>query len=226
MKLPAIPEAKTVTTEHAAAFAAQVVTWAQTVRDIDALKDTKERVAAVESYLRRRHEAAAAEFAKADRKLEWRIGQLLPPKRQGARSDLTCPSEDKFPRQRANQFRKIAEHADAGEPEVLAAIERGASRADVLRATKQAEADAFVAEARSEARAINARFASRVGDRNENRDASRQRGELARLCDDLAALPGAKAFLRRHHKHLTDQDRQRVTSAHAWLDALLSEWSE
>lgn len=136
--LPVIPDARSVGVEQAAALARQIEAWADTTDDVAALEDARAKVAAIETYLRRKHEDASTEIARADRRLEIRIGEILgpPPGRGGdRRSDgIKAPrgfDPSPLPPQRASQFRKMA--AAASEPEVAEAVERGASRAEVLR---------------------------------------------------------------------------------------------
>jgi hypothetical protein len=139
----AIPDASSVSVEQASQVAAQIEAWCSTVDDVAQLEDARAKVAAIETYLRRTHASAAVEIARADRKLEVRIGSLLaPPAHGGDRHSDSFKSghghEASVPRQRATEFRKMAEAADV--PEVAAAIDAGASRSEVLRQAAVAEA--------------------------------------------------------------------------------------
>jgi hypothetical protein len=224
----AIPDAATVTVESAARWAAMVGAWADSTDDLDALQDRRAAVQAFENYMRRRNEAVSAEIGKAARKLDLRVAALLPPASEtnGRRLDLSPAGERspaaEIPRQDRYRLRKM--HAHRNEPAVAEAIERGASRNEVLRATEAAKAEAFAAEARADAKRINERFAHRVGDPAENRDASRQRGEFRRLCNDLAELPVGAAFIERHRRYLTEDYIHIARRAHAWLGETIAAW--
>lgn len=225
----AIPDAESVTVEQAAKLAAQIERWADATDDIAELQDARAKVEAIELYMRRRHEGAASEIGRAARKLGLRVGQLLGPPPGRGNINEESHAWDSVPKNDRHRLRKIAAHAH--EPAVADAIERGTSQAEVLRATQQATADAKrnaieaeLAEGKAEAKRINERFADRVGDPVENRDASRQRGELSRLCNDLAALPAARAFIKRHRKYLTEEHIERARQARQWLDALITQW--
>lgn len=118
--------------DRVATMAAAIEVWAVDCDDIAQLEEARAKVAAIEAYLRKQNKAAAEELGRADRLLEARIGELLGEKEQGKRTDLaTCPREDKLPRQRANEFRQIAEYKD--HPEVAPLIQSGQSRRRVLR---------------------------------------------------------------------------------------------
>lgn len=140
-----IPDPQRIEVEQAAAVALQIEAWAETIDDVDALEWARARVSAIETYLRRRGEDAAAEIARADRKLEARIGLLLGPAKVGSNqyTEPSLASDGSLSLNQRHQFRKIAEHAD--EPEVAAAIGRGASRAEVLRTIQRVE-DADIAD--------------------------------------------------------------------------------
>jgi hypothetical protein len=149
--LPSIPAPSAISVEQVTALAAAIEVWAETVDDVDALEAARAQVAAIETYLRRRHDAAAAEIARANRKLEVRVGQLLGEARNGGDRRSTdfssldselksVPKDDRY------RLRQIAAHAD--EPAVAEAIERGASRAEVLRTIQRGEVQAQVDDGR------------------------------------------------------------------------------
>lgn len=220
--LPAIPDARGVTVEQATALAAQIETWAATTEDVAALEDAQAKVAAIEQYLRRRHEAAATEMAKATRRLELRIGVLLGPPIAAHRppAGVTPPrGSSGLATQRESQFRRMAAFAE--DPDVARAVESGASRAEVLRAATKADLRAQIEERRDEIDAFNAKF----GDFDEAAAADdvRQLGELRRLCRDLAALPNPAEFVA-HHRFLKEAHITGAEAAYAWLDALITTW--
>lgn len=131
--VPANPAAMDV--DRASEIATKIEAWAITCDDLDALREARARVAAVESYLAKRHKDASKEMARADRKLEARIGELLP-REQGKRTDLMQPDNlagtpAKLSRTERREFRQIAEYQD--HPEVKPLIEQGQSRRRVLR---------------------------------------------------------------------------------------------
>lgn len=136
----ALPDPKTVDLAQAADLAKSIVAWADTTTDLDALAEAQAKLQAIEAYLRKRNDQAAKQIAKADRRLEVRIGQLLAPpavpgtKSAGQSATVHGQTPPAIPRQRASEFRKMAAHAE--EPAVEQAIEAGESRAEVLRRTK------------------------------------------------------------------------------------------
>ncbi|HYH73342.1 MAG TPA: hypothetical protein VD764_08980 [Nocardioides sp.] len=147
--LPSLPAPSAVSVEQVAALAAAIETWAEAIDDVDALEEARAQVAAIETYLRRRHNAASADIARADRRLEVRIGTLLAPPRQGRRTDIngdTSSGTKKLNPGRENEFRRIAAHAD--DLAVAEAIERGASRSEVLRTIQRGEVQAQVDDGR------------------------------------------------------------------------------
>lgn len=230
----AIPDASTVTVERARVLAGQVANWSQTVDDVDALEDARAKLAAIETYLRRRAESASAEIARANRELEIRIGELLGRAKdtQGRRTDLSPAGEkstgSELSRNQRSQFRKMAERKD--EPAVKAAVEKGAPRAEVLRKVAQVEAAEKAAEvereidtARREQRELMDRLQPQGFDPEEDRRLIRQRGALARICREVAELGDPADFVAGNH-----QFRDRLLAiaidaraAHAWLGAYL-----
>jgi hypothetical protein len=58
----------------------------------------------------------------------------------------------------------------------------------------------------------------------ENNDAVRQRGEFARLCRDLAALPPPARFIERHDGKLRADHIEAARAAQAWLAEFFTEW--
>jgi len=61
-------------------------------------------------------------------------------------------------------------------------------------------------------------------DMDEDRMA--QRGQFARLCRDLVALPSPAEFVARHGDHLTDRHRTAAADAWRWLDQFLATQEE
>jgi hypothetical protein len=58
----------------------------------------------------------------------------------------------------------------------------------------------------------------------ENADQVRQRGELTRLCRDLAALPPPAQFIERHDGKLRADHIEPARAALAWLTEFVREW--
>ena len=146
MSLLAIPEPGTVDLDRARDLAASVVAWAEQCDDITELEEARAKVAAIETYLRRRGEAVAAEIATADRKLEVRIGALLGPAKVG-RPETSVATDGSLSQDNRHEFRKMAEHQDV--PEVADAINNGASRREVLTRIKthrQRQADQAITD--------------------------------------------------------------------------------
>jgi N6-adenosine-specific RNA methylase IME4 len=135
-----MPEPATVESAQAATLAARVVCWADTIDDVAALDDARARLAAIEQYLKRRDGCVAAELARATRMVEVRIGQVLGPAELGRNQhseDLFAIKSSDMPHRVRHDFRMMAAHAD--DPAVADAIEKGASRAEVLRVCHRAE---------------------------------------------------------------------------------------
>ena len=143
----AIPDPATVDLDRARDLAAAVVAWAEECDDLAALEDARAKVAAIETSLRRRGEAVAAEIATADRKLEMRIAAVHGPAQVGGdrkSPQIKSRASDLIPKQRLHEFRKMLDHEDV--PEVADAINNGASRREVLRRIDQHHLDAELAE--------------------------------------------------------------------------------
>lgn len=126
--VPANPAALDV--DRASEIATKIEQWASTCDDFDALREARARVAAVESYLAKRHKDASREMARADRKLEARIGVLIGPATTG-RPKTSIVNDVSLTKDERHQFRQIAEYQD--HPEVAPLIEQGQSRRRVLR---------------------------------------------------------------------------------------------
>lgn len=144
MSLLAIPDPASVDLDRARDLASSIVTWAEECDDLTALEDARAKVAAIETYLRRRGEAVAAEIATADRKLEVRIATVMGPHpgHGPGRAGVNDSARGTIPPNRLHEFRQMAEHQDV--PEVADAINNGASRREVLgriKTHRQREAD-------------------------------------------------------------------------------------
>lgn len=216
MSLLAIPEPATVDLDRARDLATAVMAWAEECDSIDELEDARAKVAAIETYLRRRGEAVAAEIAAADRRLEVRIGALLGPRSQGERSDLsgTSPHEGKLPSQRASEFRRMAEHAD--DPDVNGAIDNGASRRQVLDLIDQARAD------RQAIRDLN-NLAPEGHDPDADKARAHRTETVFMAAEELVALgdpSNVVADLRDFHAPY----RADVAAAADWLNRFLDAW--
>lgn len=109
----AIPE-PTALVQSPDALCSQVEAWADTVDSVDQLNDAKARMQAIDTYLARTSTTGRQRVAATLRRLEVRIGQLLgPPPGPGTRTDKEPASANAgLHRNQANDFRKMAEHAD------------------------------------------------------------------------------------------------------------------
>lgn len=128
----AIPEPRAITLDQVPALAAMIEAFVATCDDVEILTDYEARLAALATYLRGKDELAALE--RAHRMLEARIGELLPPAAQHGgdrRSERSSPRTDLIPKQRAGEFRQMAEWQ--GNPDVAALIDKGAPRRQILR---------------------------------------------------------------------------------------------
>ncbi len=140
MTTVAIPDPSSVDLERAHGLAQSVIEWAGSCEDVSELEDARAKVAAIETYLRKRDAQAAAALAAADRKLEARIGDLIGEPVVGSHS--SADEGGTLTKDQRHQFRQIAQHQDV--PEVAAAIDKGESRSSVLgkiKAHKQKKAE-------------------------------------------------------------------------------------
>lgn len=140
--LLAIPDPQSVDLERAHGLAQSVIEWAGSCEDVAELEDARAKVAAIETYLRKRDAQAAAALAAADRKLEARIGDLLGDAHPAGADLRGSAANDPLTKDQRHEFRQIAQHQDI--PEVADAIEKGESRASVLgkiKAHKQKKAE-------------------------------------------------------------------------------------
>lgn len=135
----AIPQPETLDLSQIPDLAERTIAKAPDVEHIEVLIETLAQTAMISAYLRRRDRDARRQLARADRALEVRIGELLGPTQQGQRTDLepTCPGEDKLARQRASEFRLMADHKD--DPAVAEAVSAGESRSKILRLIRDRE---------------------------------------------------------------------------------------
>lgn len=112
--LPAIPEPQSASLPALLDACEAVVQWAEMCEDIGTVREVYDKFAAIAEYLTRRD--AAREAAATMRRLEVRIGQLLPSE-QGRRTDLELPSRDEevhtartFRDDEKAAFRQMAAH--------------------------------------------------------------------------------------------------------------------
>lgn len=123
--------------------------WAATCNSVPELEDASNRLAAVDHYLKRTSTEGRARVAAAMRRLEVRIGQLLPPKGEGRgrRTDLhetsSCMDEEVgLNKDRRAEFRQMAEHPEVVEQVIAESTDaKPASRRSVVDRIKQAKAN-------------------------------------------------------------------------------------
>lgn len=149
----AIPEPSLFPVDKAADFADTVERWTPLQTDPDVVVQAQRELAAIEAYLRKKHEGASTEIARATRRLEIRIGELLGPAQHGG-DRRESPAQEQVPEgnlppgtaaaatkattpKARTEFRKMAAAKD--EPEVAAAVDAGASRAEVVRRAEQVQ---------------------------------------------------------------------------------------
>jgi hypothetical protein len=141
-----IPKPNEVDLNDIPSIAREVEAWANRVDDLDVLENWRAGLGALEGFLRRKHDAAAADIARAARKLELRVSELLPPAEMGrprSNSKTSLASEvSVIPKDDRYKLRKMGAHRD--EPAVIDAIERGASQREVLRTIDRVKADKVV----------------------------------------------------------------------------------
>jgi len=112
----------------------------------------------------------------------------------------------------------LAERVHAGKMSVNAAAKEVARRelAPIIKAQREQD--------RRELQALADEINPPGSDPVENADPVRQRGELTRLCTDLAALPPPAQFIARHDGMLRSSHLEPARAAHEWLTAFLAEW--
>lgn len=113
--------------------------WAQATDSIPEIRDATNRLAAIDEYLARTSTEGRSRVAAAMRRLEVRIGELLPAQ-QGQRTDL-FPDKKKshgIATTQRHEFRQMAAHPEAVEEAIAASDdEHPASRSKVMQAIKQ-----------------------------------------------------------------------------------------
>ena len=133
---PAIPTSPSPAQVDATCEA--IETWAQECDDIPTIKETADRLAAVDAYLARTSTEGRNRVAAAQRRLEVRIGQLLmlKPWAKGGRGKLSDATEGLSADERTD-FRAMGEDSDTVE-EVIASSsdEKSASRRKVVKEIK------------------------------------------------------------------------------------------
>lgn len=115
---------------------ASVEAWAEECTDIPALRDTANKLAALDEYLVRTSTDGRARVAAAMRRLETRIGSLLPDREN--HGPATRNHDDGFHRQQESDFRQMAAHPEVVEDEIeQSSDDAPASRRKVVEAIKQ-----------------------------------------------------------------------------------------
>jgi hypothetical protein len=105
INLPAIPEPSAVDIAAVRPFCEQLTLWAQTVEDAEALNDAKDRLTAIRDYMRKRSTEGQQDLNAALRRIEVRIGQLLPPPRRHSK----VPTGGIIAKNQATAARKMAQ---------------------------------------------------------------------------------------------------------------------
>lgn len=123
----------------------RVETWAESATSIPELRDAGNKLAAISEYLELTSTEGRARVAAAQRRIEVRIGQLLPSE-QGRRTDRELPHRDEevplSPQQKAD-FRRMASDPDEVEAQIAASTDDApASRRKVTEAIKNKNAPA------------------------------------------------------------------------------------
>lgn len=161
--LPALPDPSGLDLAAVANLGALLVVWAEETTDVAAVRDAAARWSAITEYVRRTSREGVAEAEAALRRLEVRIGRLMPPVAETngrpLDRDLKAMSHDE-----RHDLRALAEHADVVE-EVIAASDdasppsRRKCLTEIARRRDAADVAAAVAEAESLAPRIHAALA-------------------------------------------------------------------
>lgn len=120
-----------VTAVQVAEQCRSIEAWASQCDSVDEIREADNRLAAIAEYVKRTSTEGRARVEAARRRLEARIGQLLPPSEN--KGPATRNRDDGLSRQQKNDFRKLADH-----PEIVDAViddsddESPASRRRVL----------------------------------------------------------------------------------------------
>lgn len=144
----AIPDPASTPDIQITRLCTDITAWAAGADDIDAVKEAKARLEAIDLYIARTSSAGRAEVAATLRRLEVRIGQLLGPAEVGSHSSATeGPGLTKDQR---HEFRQMAEHPDIVEQTIAASSDdKPASRRQVLTKIAVAENAAMLTESPS-----------------------------------------------------------------------------
>jgi DNA-binding CsgD family transcriptional regulator len=126
------PEPRSLVAVHGQCEAIEA--WAAESTSVAELRDAGNKLAAIDEYLARTSIEGRARVAAAMRRLEVRVGELLP-RQPGRRTDLEPPCRDTevLSEDQRKQFRKMAEHPEVVEQVIAESTdERPPSRRSVL----------------------------------------------------------------------------------------------
>jgi hypothetical protein len=139
-----------------------VESWAESCDSIPQLRDASNKLAAISEYLAATSTAGRGRVAEAQRRLEARIGQLLP-NEQGRRADreLLHRDEEVLSPQQRSAFRAMAADPETVEAVIAASTDdQPASRRQVIEAIKKKKKESAVPAALDNSReAVAARLA-------------------------------------------------------------------
>lgn len=137
--LPAIPEARGALDVHVVTDTCIAIeTWAKTTDDVTALRDAKNKLAAIDEYLSLTARDGRAAVAATMRRLEVRIGQLLgPASPNGKTSGLVATNPDSISPRERHDMRTLAANEEIVERVIAESTDEApASRRKVVEAIK------------------------------------------------------------------------------------------
>lgn len=140
MTLPVLPAASSLTPVQVSEFGRQLIEWSRSVDDVAEVRDAAHKWAGITEYLRRQSREGVAQAEATLRRLEARVGELMPPE-QGRRTDLELPDRDQevdLDGRQLADFREMAANPDIVERVIAESTDDNPpSRRKVIAAIKE-----------------------------------------------------------------------------------------
>lgn len=141
MSLPAIPTAASLTASDVREYGATLVEWAESVDDVSEVRDAAAKWGAITEYVRRASREGVADAVAVLRRLQQRVGELLPPAVVGSHHSVAIEGAEELSKDDRHDFRLMAEHPDIVEQVIAASTDTDpASRRKVIRAIRESVA--------------------------------------------------------------------------------------
>lgn len=199
---------------------AAVEAWAQTCESVPELQDASNRLAAIDEYLARTSTEGRSRVAAAMRRLEMRIGSLLPSE-PGRRTDLRpVPREGQvaIASTQRHDFRQMAEHSEVVEQVIAESTDEApASRRKVMDRIREAKDKHPVPTGSGKSRA---EVAAKV---DKARELAARGFTSKQIADEIGIAEGGMYGFRQRHGIEVPADAQMAKQHRVRADRVVSE---